>query len=158
MTIPALDGVGKPVFEGLHSIDILSLYRSSDENALHRFGHIEPGASARRVQESNAAFMTPTHPIVTVMACQIIQNEQHAQRRVHPIQLRGCGKWVPILPASPFWNQFWSGWTLLEDSCQLTFEPGVQNRIRTLLDWFSAQIPVAGRNNVSSLQVLPRIY
>jgi hypothetical protein len=75
------------------------------------------------------------------MACQIIQNEQHAQGRVHPIQVLGGWKWVPILPPPPFWNLLWSGWTLLEDGCQFTFEPGMQNGIRTLIDRFRSQFP-----------------
>src|SRR5205085_1070296 len=95
MTIPALDGVPKPVFENLHIIDMLSLQRSADDDALHRFGHVEPGASTRGVQKSNAAFMTPAYEIPTVMACQIVQDEQHTQRRVEAIQLLGSRKWVP---------------------------------------------------------------
>src|SRR5216684_3628839 len=79
MTIPSLDGIPKPIFEDLHIIDMVSLQRSADENALHRFGHVEPRASTRGVQEPNAVFTTPTHQIAAVMACQIIQNEQHAQ-------------------------------------------------------------------------------
>src|SRR6266487_1269415 len=77
MPIPAFDGVGKPIFEDLHIIDMVSLHRSSDQNALHRFGHVEPRACTRSVEEPNAMFMTPTHPIVAVMARQIIQDEQH---------------------------------------------------------------------------------
>src|SRR5260370_723685 len=118
MPIPSLDGVAKPVFEDLHIIDMVSLQRSADEHALHRFSHVEPRASTRRVQEPNAVFMAPPHQIAAVMACQIIQNEQHAQGRVHPIQVLGSWKWVPILPPPPFWNLLWSGWTLLEDGCQ----------------------------------------
>src|ERR1700687_4399898 len=81
MTIPALDGLGQPIFEDLHIIDMMSLQGSPDNDALHRFSHIEPRASTGRVQKPNAAFMAPPHPLATVMACEIIQNEQHAQRR-----------------------------------------------------------------------------
>src|SRR6266496_1962091 len=115
MTIPPLDGVPKPVFEDLHIIDMMSLQGSPDDNPLHRFGHVEPGAGTRRVQEPNAVFPTPLHQIATVMSCQIIQNEQHAQGRVHAIQLLRCRKRVPILPPSPFWDLFWRGWTRLEN-------------------------------------------
>src|SRR5947209_4437025 len=102
MPIPPLDGVPEPVFEDLHIIDMMALHSSPDDDALHRFGHVEPGASTRRVEEPNALVMAPPHPIATVMACQIIQNEQHAQGRGEPIQLFRCGKRVPILPASSF--------------------------------------------------------
>jgi len=98
MPIPSLDGGASPVFEDLHIIDMVSLQRSADEHALHRFSHVEPRASTRRVQEPNAVFMAPPHQIAAVMACQIIENEQHAQGRVHPIQVLGGWKRVPILP------------------------------------------------------------
>jgi hypothetical protein len=78
------------------------------------------------------------------MACQIIQNEQHAQGRVHPIQLLGGGKRVPILPPSPFRDLFWSGWTCLEKSGKFLLEPGVQNGIRALIDWVRSQFTGGG--------------
>src|SRR5512135_1697577 len=81
VTIPPFDSIPKPIFEDLHIINMMPFHRSSDENALHRFGHVKPRASTRGVQEANAVFMTPTHKIVTVMARQIVQNEQHAQGR-----------------------------------------------------------------------------
>ena len=62
VTIPPLDSIPKPIFEDLHIIDMVPFHRSADENALHRFGHVEPGARTRRVQEPNAAFMTPMTP------------------------------------------------------------------------------------------------
>src|SRR6266699_3214401 len=141
VTIPPLNRLPKPIFEDLHIIDMVPFHRSPYNDALHRFGHVKPRASTRSVQEANAAFMTPLYQIAAVVTCQIVQNEQHAQGRIHPIKLPGFGKRVPILPPSPFWNQFWSGWALLEDGCQLTFEPGMQKSIRTLIDWFSSQFP-----------------
>src|SRR5512135_243883 len=140
MTIPALDGVTKPVFEDLDVINMLSLQRSPDDDALHGFGHVEPGARTRGVQECNALFMAPPHEIAAVMACQIIQNEQHAQGRVHPIQLRGLGKRVPILPPSSFWDLFCNGWTRLENGGQFLLEPGMQDGIRTLIDRLGSQL------------------
>src|SRR2546421_2599623 len=140
VTIPPLDCVPKPVFEDLHIIDMLSLQRSPNENALHRFGHVKPGARTRGVQESNAVFMAPPHPIATAMACQIVQNEQHAQGRGEAIQLLGCGKRVPILPPSPFWDLFWSGWTFLEDGSKLAHEPRMQDGVRALIDRLSSQL------------------
>ena len=141
VSIPAFDGVAEPIFEYLHIIDMMPLHRSADENALYRFGHIQPGARTGRVHEANAEFMTPPHKIATVMARQIVQYEQHAQGRKHPIELLGGWKRVPILPAPSFWNLFRSGGTLFEDGCQLVFEPGMQNSIGTLIDWFSPQFP-----------------
>src|SRR6266851_7255077 len=144
MTIPPLDCLPKPVFEDLHIIHMVSFQGSSDDNPLHGFGHIQPGASTRRVQEPNAVFPTPLDQIATVMSCQIIQNEQHAQRRVEPIQLFSCGKRVPILPPSPFWNLCWGGWTLLENGSQFLLEPGVQDGIGALFDRFSSQFTSGG--------------
>src|SRR5258708_14313689 len=40
MPIPSLDGGASPVFEDLHIIDMVSLQRSADEHALHRFSHV----------------------------------------------------------------------------------------------------------------------
>jgi hypothetical protein len=139
MTIPSLNGVPKPVFEDLHIIDMVSLQCSADENPLHGFGHVEPRARTGRVQEPNAVLTTPTHQIAAVMACQVIQNEQYAQGRVHPIQLLGGWERVPILPPPPVWDLFWRGWTLLENGGKLVLEPGMQNGIRTLIDWFRSQ-------------------
>src|SRR6266487_3372644 len=141
MTIPSRNRVPKPVFEDLHIIDMVSLQGSADENPLHRFSHVEPRASTRRVQEPNAVFPTPTHQIAAVMACQIIQNEQHAQGRVHPIQLLRCRKRVPILPPSPFWDLFWRGWTRLENGGKFLLQPGVQDGVRALINGFSSQSP-----------------
>src|SRR6266700_640909 len=89
--------------------------------------------------------MAPMHETMTVMACQIIQNEQHTQGRIHSIQLLCRWKWVPILPSSPFWNLFWSGWTGLENGGQFPLEPGMQDRIRALLDWLGTKFP-SGRS------------
>src|SRR5712691_8443129 len=87
MTIPALDRLPKPVFEDLHIIDVVPLQSSPDNDPLHGFGHVEPGTRTGRVPESHAVFMTPTHQIATVVAGQVIQDEQHTQRRVETIQL-----------------------------------------------------------------------
>lgn len=122
--IPALAGVPQPVFEDLDSIDLVALQGSADQNPWHRFGHIEPRARTGGVQEANSAFLAPFHPIATVMACQIIQNEQPTQGRVPPIQLLGGRKPVPIVPAPPLWNYCWGRWTVLEDGSQLALEPG----------------------------------
>src|SRR6266705_4558885 len=145
MPVPPLDGVSKPIFEDLHIIDMVSLQGPSDNDPLYGFSHIEPRASTGRVQKPNAAFMAPTDQIATVMARQIIQNEQHAQGRVHPIQLLGGWKRIPILPSPPFWDFFWSRWTLLEDGGKLVLEPGMQDRIRARIDWFGLQLP-SGRS------------
>ena len=125
MPIPPLDGISQPIFEDLHIIDMMSLQSTPNNDPLHRFSHIEPGASTRRVQQPNAAFMAPLHQIATVMTCQIIQDEQHAQGRIHPIQLFCGGKGVPILPAPPLWDQLRSGRTTLEDGGQFAHEPGM---------------------------------
>src|SRR6266568_807231 len=145
MPVPPLDGVSKPIFEDLHIIDMVSLQGPSDNDPLYGFSHIEPRASTGRVQKPNAAFMAPTDQSATVMARQIIQNEQHAQGRVHPIQLLGGWKRVPILPPAPVWNLFWRGWTLLENGGKFVLEPGMQNGIRTLIDWFRSQF-TSGRS------------
>jgi hypothetical protein len=44
MAIPGVNGVTEPVFEDLHVIDMLTSQRPSFDDALHRFGHVEPGA------------------------------------------------------------------------------------------------------------------
>jgi hypothetical protein len=47
LAIPSLNRLPKPVFEDLYIIDMMSLYRSPDDDALHGFGPIEPGSSTR---------------------------------------------------------------------------------------------------------------
>src|SRR5712692_7890139 len=82
--------------------------------------------SAMLSQEpAQGVFKTPTHQIATVVTSQVIQDEQHTQRRVEAIQLLGCGKRVPILPAPPFWDQLRSGRTTLEDGGQFAYQPGM---------------------------------
>lgn len=144
MTIPPFDRVGKPIFEDLYVIDMVPLQGSSDDDALHRLRHIEPGTSTGRVQQPNAMFVTPGHHIAAVMAGQIIQNEQHAQRRVEPIQLFGCRKRIPLLPTPLFWNRFWSGRTLFENGLQFFLEPGMQDSVGTLINRFGPQFSGGG--------------
>src|SRR5437763_2699547 len=139
LPIPPLNGVAQPVFEDFHVIDMLSLQRSADDDALYRLSHIEPGTGTRGVQQPNAVFLAPGDEIAAVMTGQIIQDEEHTQRRIEAVQLLGGREWIPILPASPFWNHLRSLWTPLEDRLQFSFEPGMQDGIRTLIDWLGSQ-------------------
>jgi hypothetical protein len=78
MTIPCLNGISEPILKDFNIIHVMPFYRSTDDDTLHGFGHVEPRACTGGVQEANSTFMAPMDPIVTGMACQIVQKKQHA--------------------------------------------------------------------------------
>src|SRR5258708_16229524 len=80
MPIPALDRVGEPLFEHLDVGGVLPVERSPLNNALHRLGHVEPGASVGRPEQEDAMFSAPLHETVAFMPREIVQNEQHTHR------------------------------------------------------------------------------
>src|SRR5258708_38380984 len=113
MPIPALDRVGEPLFEHLDVGGVLPVERSPLNNALHRLGHVEPGASVGRPEQEDAMFSAPLHETVAFMPREIVQNEQHTHRREKAIQLLGPRIDIPILPASTFSDKRWCRRTLL---------------------------------------------
>src|SRR5258708_6319563 len=115
MPIPALDRVGEPLFEHLDVGGVLPVERSPLNNALHRLGHVEPGASVGRPEQEDAMFSAPLHETVAFMPREIVQNEQHTHRREKAIQLLGRRIDIPVLPASTFWDNRWCRGTLLEN-------------------------------------------
>jgi hypothetical protein len=84
-------------------------------------------------EQENAVLRTPLHETVALVPRQIVQDEQHAHWWEKAIQLLGGRIDVPVLPASSLRHHFWGCRTLLEDGFQLTFEPGMQHRIRAVL-------------------------
>ena len=68
MSIPGVNGVAEPVFEDLHVIDMLTRQRPCFDDALHRFGHVEPGASIGRREQQDAVLGTPLHKTEAAMA------------------------------------------------------------------------------------------
>src|SRR6266702_2137481 len=104
MPIPALDGVGEPAHERLGVSRVLTGERPPLDDALQRLGHVEPGASGRRVEQEDAVLSTPLHQAVTLVPCQIVYNEQHPHRWEKAIQLLGGWVDVPVLPASSRWH------------------------------------------------------
>ena len=140
MAIPPGDGVGEPLFEHFHVVDVMAFECPSDNNALHRFGHIEPGAGIGGVQQAEPALGTPVDQIITAMPHQVIQDQQQSNGGQEAIQLLGGGKRVPVLPPAPFWDLCAGRRTLLENGLQFLFEPGMQDRIGTLINRFGSQL------------------
>ena len=68
MAIPGDNGVTEPVFEDLHVINMLTSQLPSFDDALHRFGHVEPGAGVGRREQQDAVLGTPLHKTVAAMA------------------------------------------------------------------------------------------
>jgi hypothetical protein len=56
----------------------LSCQAAAYQNALHRFGHIQPGATNRCVQRHDSMFDQPSYKAWRMVSTQIIPDEQHA--------------------------------------------------------------------------------
>src|SRR6266496_4166917 len=140
LAIPGVNGVTEPVFEDLHVIDMLTRQRPCFDDALHRFGHVEPGASIGRREQQDAVLGTPLHDAVAFMPSQIIPDEQHPHWREKAVQLLGCRIDIPILPAPPLGYHRRRRRALLQDGGEFPFEPGMQDGIGAALCRFRAYL------------------
>src|SRR6266536_2389608 len=129
VSVPANNRVTEPVFEDLYIVDVMARQRSPLNNALHRLGHIEPGASIGSGEQENAMLGTPLGQAWTLVPGQIIPDQQHPDGRKKPVQLVCCWVDVPILPAASFRNHIGGRWALLQDRQEVCFEPGMRDSV-----------------------------
>src|SRR3954454_11554565 len=61
--VPAARGRLEPVDDVVRGGRRLSVERATDEDALDRLGHVEPGAAQRRVQRHDAVLDQPQHQV-----------------------------------------------------------------------------------------------
>src|SRR5712692_3260270 len=76
--VPASHRLFQPVDDFLSIFGILSTERPSDNNALDRLCHIEPGAPNRRVERHHPVIKEPAHQLRGEVSSQIIQHEKNA--------------------------------------------------------------------------------
>jgi hypothetical protein len=120
---------------------MIPLQRTPLDDALHRLGHIQPGARIGRREEQDTMLSTPLGQAWTLVPCEIIPDQQHSDRREKAVQLLCCGVDVPILPASSFGNDRGGWWALSQDCSELLFEPGMQDGIGGALHRLGSQFP-----------------
>src|SRR5215213_8616862 len=142
--VPAARGRLEPVDDVVRGGRCLSGERATDEDALDRLGHVEPGAAQRGIQRHDAVLDQPQHQTRGLMAGQIVEDQQQTQGR----QAFGQGEpdGEAVLPARP-------GRTVLRlrlggrlrqrrpQRRQLGLEPGVQDRVGGARDALDAEQP-----------------
>lgn len=102
---------------------------TADEDALDRFGHVQPGAAERGVQWHDAVLEQPADDRPTQMAGQVVPDEQQTERR------QRLGRLVaePVCPARQRWPLLVGasdGWQRREHLGQFSLEPGMEDGVR----------------------------
>ena len=139
LRVPPTDGGREPVHDLLCARGVLPLERAADEDALHGFGHVQPGAPQGREERQDTVGETPAQPLRRVVARQVVEYEQHAQRRQVPQQGRfGHQPFPPLLPrgvgaADGGFLRRQVG-QACDDGGQFGFEPRVQDLVRRVGD------------------------
>src|SRR2546421_1915854 len=89
--------------------------RSADNDALYRLGHIQPGATNRRIEGHHPMIEAPAHQVRREMSRQIIEDQHETQRRLW------VSRWLPppglppgAGPPAPFPTQVCSGGWLFD--------------------------------------------
>jgi len=103
-----------------------------DQNALHRFGHVEPGAANRCKHRQNAMLKQPEQHLSRIVSTQIIPDHQHPQWRQIFRQSDRHGQ--PFLPGEPhgavrFGRQDRFFRQRSQDFSQLFLQPRMQNDV-----------------------------
>jgi len=77
--VPAARGGFEPVDDVVRGGQCLAGQRPANEDALDGFGHVQPGAAERGVQRHDAVRDQPQHEGRSLVAGQVVQNQQHPQ-------------------------------------------------------------------------------
>ena len=140
--IPASDGVFEPSDQLLLALWMLAGEGATADDALERFGHVQPGAAERRVQRHDAMLEQPVNDRPTEMPGEIVPDEDGAQRR------QGRNRRMPQ-PGLPLGGRGTVRFRRLDhrqfgqDLLQFRHEPRVQDRIRAAGHRLGAQGPVS---------------
>ena len=103
--IPAADGGSQPVHQLVGIRGVLAGQGPADQDALDRFGQVEPRAGDRGIQRQDALLQAPADQRRRAMPPQVVPDQQQAQRReLTPVepegrpvqQVQGIG---PVRPA-----------------------------------------------------------
>src|SRR5258708_6734815 len=65
--VPTCHGLFQPVHDLQGALRILSAERTTDDDALHRLGHVEPGAPNGRVERHHPMVKQPAYQIIREM-------------------------------------------------------------------------------------------
>lgn len=80
LLVPSVDCSLQPSDDLLGCLWMTAGQSSGLEDALNGFGHIQPGASYRGIEQSNPVCEAPEHKISGLMSGQVIQHQQQTQR------------------------------------------------------------------------------
>ena len=99
LPVPGLRGLLKPGADLRRVLRVLAVERASLEDALDGLGHVQPAAPKWRVERHDAVLAEPNHHFGSLVAGEVVPDEEHAQRR----QLGGQGEALrqAVLPGLP---------------------------------------------------------
>lgn len=79
LAVPAASHGLQIVNDGLGRLWLLTIEGAADENALDRFGHVEPGTAQRGIERQDPLLDQPAHHFCRTMPGQVIPDQQHPQ-------------------------------------------------------------------------------
>src|SRR6185369_9288814 len=79
--VPAARGGFEPVDDVVWGSWGLAVEGAADEDALDGFGHVQPGAAEWGVERHDAVLDQPEHEGRGLVAGQVVEDQQHSQRR-----------------------------------------------------------------------------
>src|SRR3954451_5805446 len=142
--VPAARGGFEPVNDVVRGAGVLAGEGATDEDALDRLGHVQPGAAERGVERHDAVLDQPEDQARGLVAAQVVEDEQQPQGRQAVGQGEPDGEAVP--PALPGRAQFRLGldgrfWQRRKDRGQFGLQPGMQHRVGGARDALDVEQP-----------------
>src|SRR3982751_6046063 len=142
--VPPAGGVFEPAHDVLWCIRRLPFEGTTGEDTLDGLGHVQPGATERRVQGHDAVLDQPQDQRWGLVAAQIVEHQEHPQGWQPFRQGERDGEAsLPPFPRSAA-LRLGLGWRLRQrrqDRRQLRLEPGVQDRVGRAGDSLHADQP-----------------
>jgi hypothetical protein len=139
--IPASDGVVEPGDQLLLGLGMLSVEGTADDDALDRLGQVQPGAANRSVERHDAMLEQPTDDGPTVVAGQVVPDQEEAERGQRVARLVA----EPGRPAGQGWARALGDgdrWERVEHRGELSLQPGVEHGVGR--GWHSCGPDLAG--------------
>jgi hypothetical protein len=81
MLVPGLRGLLEPGADLGRVLRVLAIKRAPLEDALDGLGHVQPAAAEWGVERHDAVLAEPEHHLGTLVAGEVVPDEEHAQRR-----------------------------------------------------------------------------
>jgi len=132
LTVPATSGRLQPLDNLLWRLRMLAIQGPALADPLHGFRHVQPRAAQRGIERHDAMREQPQHEGSRGMPGEIVEHQEHPQRR----QLPGQGDpdrepGLPLLPAASILLG-WEDWRLGQrgqDGRQLGLQPGMEHSV-----------------------------